>query len=98
VLTKNFTVFIKFCRFNSFFDDAFTVMSRSKTIAALRLCVLDGNGSLQRRMKQRGMCKFKKIYTGVLELRSHRTQACTDSKRDSKITKINVPVAHITEL
>jgi hypothetical protein len=45
VLTKNFTVFIKFWRFNSFFDEAFTVTSRSKTIAALRLCVLDGNVS-----------------------------------------------------
>jgi hypothetical protein len=44
VLTKNFTVFIKFWRFNAFFDEAFTVTSRSKTIAALRLCVLDGNG------------------------------------------------------
>jgi hypothetical protein len=43
VLTKNFTVFIKFWRFNAFFDEAFTVTSRSKTIAALRLCVLDGN-------------------------------------------------------
>jgi hypothetical protein len=45
VLTKNFTVFIKFWRFNAFFDEAFTVTSRSKTIAALRLCVLDGNAS-----------------------------------------------------
>jgi hypothetical protein len=45
VLTKNFTVFIKFWRFNSFFDEAFTVTSRSKTIAALRLCVLDGNAT-----------------------------------------------------
>jgi hypothetical protein len=44
VLTKNFTVFIEFWRFNAFFDEAFTVTSRSKTIAALRLCVLDGNG------------------------------------------------------
>jgi hypothetical protein len=45
VLTKNFTVFIKFWRFNAFFDEAFTVTSPSKTIiAALRLCVLDGNG------------------------------------------------------
>jgi hypothetical protein len=43
VLTKNFTIFIKFWRFNAFFDEAFTVTSRSKTIAALRLCVLDGN-------------------------------------------------------
>jgi hypothetical protein len=42
VLTKNFTVFIKFWRFNAFFDEAFTVTSRSKTIAALRLCVLSG--------------------------------------------------------
>jgi hypothetical protein len=38
VLTKNFTVFIKFWRFNAFFDEAFTVTSRSKTIAALRHC------------------------------------------------------------
>jgi hypothetical protein len=45
VLTKNFTVFIKFWRFNAFFDEAFTVTSRSKIIAALRLCVLDGNGT-----------------------------------------------------
>jgi hypothetical protein len=44
VLTKNFTVFIKFLWFNAFFDEAFTVTSRSKTIAALRLCVLDANG------------------------------------------------------
>jgi hypothetical protein len=43
VLTKNLTVFIKFWRFNAFFDEAFTVTSRSKTIAALRLCVIDGN-------------------------------------------------------
>jgi hypothetical protein len=41
MLTKNFTVFIKFWRFNAFFDEAFTVTSRSKTIAALRLCVLE---------------------------------------------------------
>jgi hypothetical protein len=47
VLTKNFTVFIKFWRFNAFFDEAFTVTSRSKTIAALRLCVLDGNDSVE---------------------------------------------------
>jgi hypothetical protein len=40
VLTKIFFVFIKFWRFNSFS----IVTSRSKTIAALRLCVLDGNG------------------------------------------------------
>jgi hypothetical protein len=45
VVTKNFTVFIQFWRFNAFFDEAFTVTSRSKTIAALRLCVLDGNGT-----------------------------------------------------
>jgi hypothetical protein len=44
VLTKNLTIFIKFWRFHSFFLEAFTVTSRSKTIAALRLCVLDGNG------------------------------------------------------
>jgi hypothetical protein len=44
MLTKNFTVLIKFGRFNSFFDEAFTVTSRSKTIATSRLCVLDGNG------------------------------------------------------
>jgi hypothetical protein len=34
MLTKNFTVFIKFWRFHSFLDEAFTVRSRSKTIAA----------------------------------------------------------------
>jgi hypothetical protein len=43
VLTKNLTIFIKIWRFYSFFDEAFTVTSRLKTIAALRLCVLDGN-------------------------------------------------------
>jgi hypothetical protein len=43
VVTKNVTVFIKFWRFNAFSDETFTVTSRSKTIAALRLCVLDGN-------------------------------------------------------
>jgi hypothetical protein len=47
VLTKNFTVFIKFWMFNAFFDEAFTVTSRSKTIAALRLCVLDGNATVR---------------------------------------------------
>jgi hypothetical protein len=34
-----------------FFDEAFTVTSRSKTIAALRLCVLDGNASTVRSFK-----------------------------------------------
>jgi hypothetical protein len=42
-------MFIKFWRFNAFFDEAFTVTSRSKTIVALRLCVLDGNASADRR-------------------------------------------------
>jgi hypothetical protein len=36
---------MEFWRFNSFFDETFTVTSRSKTIAALRLCVPDGNDS-----------------------------------------------------
>jgi hypothetical protein len=34
----------------------------------------------------------------VPEPPAHRKQACTDSKRDSKMTKINLAVAHITEL
>jgi hypothetical protein len=44
LLKKKSTIFIKIWRFRSFFVEAFTVTSRSKTIAALRLCVLDGNG------------------------------------------------------
>jgi hypothetical protein len=39
VLTENVTVFIKFWSF----DKVFTMTSRSKTIVALRLCVVDGN-------------------------------------------------------
>jgi hypothetical protein len=34
----------------------------------------------------------------VPELSPHGKQACADSKRDSKMIKINFPVAHITEL
>jgi hypothetical protein len=34
----------------------------------------------------------------ISELPPHRKQAYADSKRDSKMTKINFPVAHITEL
>jgi hypothetical protein len=34
----------------------------------------------------------------VPELPPHRKQACADSKRDSKITKIIFSVTHITEL
>jgi hypothetical protein len=33
----------------------------------------------------------------VPELSPHRKQACADSKRDSKMTKINFPVAHTTD-
>jgi hypothetical protein len=40
----------------------------------------------------------KKIIQPVPKLPSHRKQACADSKRDSKMIKINFPVAHITEL
>jgi hypothetical protein len=58
VLTKNFTVFIKFWRFNAFLDEAFTVTSRSKTIAALRLCVLDGNGNSQTPKMYYKLCKI----------------------------------------
>jgi hypothetical protein len=35
------------------------------------------------------------IIQPVPELPLHRKQACADNKRDSKITKINFPVAHI---
>jgi hypothetical protein len=34
----------------------------------------------------------------IPELPPHRKQACADSKRDSKITKIIFSVTHITEL
>jgi hypothetical protein len=33
----------------------------------------------------------------VPQLPPHKKQACADSKRESKMTKINFPVAHITE-
>jgi hypothetical protein len=35
---------------------------------------------------------------GVPELAPQRKQACTDNKRDSKLTKINFLLAQITEL
>jgi hypothetical protein len=46
------------------------------------------------------------IYIGIYfyiiqpgpELPPHRKQACADSKRDSKMTKINFPAADIIEL
>jgi hypothetical protein len=41
---RHFSMLLQFI-LNAFFDEAFTVTSRSKTIAALRLCVLDGNGT-----------------------------------------------------
>jgi hypothetical protein len=34
----------------------------------------------------------------VPELSPYRKQACADSKRNSKMSKINFAVAHITEL
>jgi hypothetical protein len=37
-------------------------------------------------------------YTGVPELAPQRKQACADSKRDSKLTKINFLLAQITQL
>jgi hypothetical protein len=40
-----------------FFDEAFTVTSRSKTIAALRLCVLDGNDSMINKKIHKGVHK-----------------------------------------
>jgi hypothetical protein len=59
VLTKIFTVFIKFWRFNSYFDETFTVTSRSKTIGALRLCVLDGIATAQQlRIQKPHLCFF----------------------------------------